>query len=279
MKPEEPTTAELQRHRDVQRLAYRCAEEIGAGLEAGVSEREAARRMRRWLEDAGVDDWLHVPFAWFGDRTAFRGFSTPLAFFPTERRLERGMPFILDCAPVVRGAAADIGYSGALGHNAVVEQIARDLREHRALILDGVRARRPLSEIYADVDRLAARQGFTNRHREYPFHVIGHRLDRLAAGRGRGVVAAFGLRSVRAIARSVVVAARQGWSPLWASGRRSQHAPVPGLWAVEPHLALGGVGAKFEEILVVTETDAWWLDDDLPHVRRWGASRTTEVAA
>jgi hypothetical protein len=27
---------------------------------------------------------------------------------------------------------------------------------------------------------------------------------------------------------------------------------------------------KFEEILVVTPSgDAYWLDDDLPHVRRW----------
>jgi hypothetical protein len=26
---------------------------------------------------------------------------------------------------------------------------------------------------------------------------------------------------------------------------------------------------KFEELLVVTEDDAFWLDDDLPHVRRW----------
>jgi hypothetical protein len=29
------------------------------------------------------------------------------------------------------------------------------------------------------------------------------------------------------------------------------------------------VGAKFEELLVITEDDAYWLDDDLPHVRRW----------
>jgi hypothetical protein len=37
-------------------------------------------------------------------------------------------------------------------------------------------------------------------------------------------------------------------------------------------LALGGVGAKFEELLVVTKDDAYWLDDDLPHVRRWAGA-------
>ncbi len=39
-----------------------------------------------------------------------------------------------------------------------------------------------------------------------------------------------------------------------------------------------GTGAKFEEILVVTdsrdpEQSAFWLDDDLPHVRRWAEEK------
>jgi hypothetical protein len=44
---------------------------------------------------------------------------------------------------------------------------------------------------------------------------------------------------------------------------------------VEPHIGFRGVGVKFEELLVVTDGDAFWLDDDLPHVRRW----RTAVAA
>ena len=60
----------------------------------------------------------------------------------------------------------------------------------------------------------------------------------------------------------------------------SDHPPQPGLWAVEPHLGFRGTGAKFEEILVVTdskdpEQSAFWLDDDLPHVRRWAEERVT----
>ncbi len=43
-----------------------------------------------------------------------------------------------------------------------------DLRAHRELILREVRERRPLREIYADVDRLMVRQGYANRHRAYP---------------------------------------------------------------------------------------------------------------
>lgn len=104
--------AELDGFRQTQRLAYACAEEVAARLRPGVTEREAARMLRRWLEARGVRDWFHLPFAWFGDRTAFTGFRIPLQFFPTGRRLEEGMPFILDLAPVYRGFSADVGFSG-----------------------------------------------------------------------------------------------------------------------------------------------------------------------
>ncbi|MFF2327627.1 MULTISPECIES: hypothetical protein [unclassified Streptomyces] len=68
------------------------------------------------------------------------------------------------------------------------------------------------------------------------------------------------------------------WSPLWSPYRFSDHPPQPGLCAVEPHLGFRGTGAKFEEILVVTdskdpEQGAFWLDDDLPHVRRWAEEK------
>lgn len=98
------TPAELRGFREVQRLAYACAEAVAAQLRPGVTEREAARMQRDRLRERGVRDWFHLPFAWFGDRTAFAGFRVPLQFFPTNRRLEQGMPFILDMAPVHRGS-------------------------------------------------------------------------------------------------------------------------------------------------------------------------------
>ena len=91
------------------------------------------------------------------------------------------------------------------------------------------------------------------------------------------------VRNVATLVKNALITGRrEGWSPLWSSHSRSLHPPTPGLWAVEPHLGFRGVGAKFEELLVVTETDAYWLDDDLPHVRRWlerGLLTRTEVAA
>ncbi|MGH9128495.1 MAG: M24 family metallopeptidase [Acidimicrobiales bacterium] len=262
-----PTDEDIANFRAAQRLAYVGAEAVAASLEPGVTEREAAGRLRSWLVARGVDDWFHVPFAWFGDRTAFRGFRTPLAFFPTGRRLEEGMAFILDCAPIVGGATADIGYSGALGANPVVAQMVGDLAEHRDLILECVRQGRALRQIYLEVDRLATRQGFDNRHQVYPRRVLAHQVFPLRGGSGGGVVAGFGTRSLQSLVRRSLVAAGQGWSPLWSDARRCDHPPVPGLWAVEPHLGFGDVGVKFEELLVVTPGDAYWLDDDVPHLR------------
>ncbi|WP_392671702.1 M24 family metallopeptidase [Streptomyces sp. LN785] len=269
---------ELRGFREVQRLAYTCAEEVAARLEPGMTEREAARMQREWLRGHGVRDWFHLPFAWFGDRTAFAGFKVPLQFFPTNRELEPGMPFILDMAPVHQGFTADIGYSGCLGPNALHDRLLADLEVHRKLILDEVRERRSLREIYEDVDRLMIRQGYANRHRAYPFGVIAHKIDRVPRRRWSPRVFGFGAQSLKGLAGDVLHGHRDGWSPLWSPYGFSDHPPQPGLWAVEPHLGFRGTGVKFEEILVVTDSkdpgqSAFWLDNDLPHVRRWAEER------
>lgn len=275
-----PTAGELDDVRAVQQLAYRAAADIAATLEPGVTERQAASALRHRLEADGADDWFHLPFAWFGDRAAFRRFRVPLQFLPTNRRLEPGMGFILDAAPVVRGATADIGFTGSLGPNAAVDQVVDDLAAHRSLIVEQVRARRTFREVYEAVDLLAAQQGYANRHHAYPAHVIGHLIEPLDPGPGIGLTPArFGRRHVRSLVRTLRAGRREHWSPLWSGDPRSDHLPVPGLWAMEPHLGLRGIGAKFEEILVITDDDAFWLDDDLPHVRRWAERGITETGA
>ncbi|MEU3522886.1 M24 family metallopeptidase [Streptomyces sp. NPDC038707] len=271
-------SADLRGFKRVQRLAYECAEAVAARLAPGVTEREAARMQREWLRERGVRDWFHLPFAWFGDRTAFADFRVPLQFFPTDRALEPGMPFILDLAPVYEGYPADVGYSGSLGVNPVQDRLMADLEAHRELILLEVRERRPLREIYQDVDRLMVRQGYANRHRAYPFGVIAHKVDRVRPRRWSPHLFGFGTQSLRGLVSDALHGHREGWSPLWSPYRFSDHPPRPGLWAVEPHLGFRGTGAKFEEILVVTdsrdaEESAFWLDDDLPHVRRWAKEK------
>src|SRR5690606_31757968 len=116
----------------------RCAVDVARDLAPGVTEKEAARELGQRLRDEGVRSFFHQPFAWFGDRTCFRGFRTPLDFFPSGRRLEAGMPAILDVAPILEGYAADIGYAFSCGSNSIVEEGLNDLEVFRTLIVDKV---------------------------------------------------------------------------------------------------------------------------------------------
>ncbi len=269
---------DLAQFRHVQRLAYECAEAIAAELKPGMTERQAAHLQKVWLLDHGVDDWFHQPFAWFGDRTAFRGLiglkmlgGFNPAFYPGNRVLEEGMPFILDNAPTLKGYTADIGFFGVIGENKLLDKLMDDLLEYRQLIVQMARAREPLARISQAVDALCAKHGYEPRHKAYPFETLAHRVEKLKDdGKPKHLnLANFGVRNVTELARDRIKGMREGWSPIWNSGKQSDHPPTPGLWAVEPHLGFRDVGAKWEELLVVTEDDAYWLDDDVPHVRRW----------
>lgn len=283
-----PTAEDLAGFRRAQRLAYDCAEAIHAEMQPGVTERAVAARMKQYLLDHGADDCFHEPFAWFGDRTAFRGLIAVKqlggfnpAFYPGLRRLEENMPFILDCAPTVHGYTADIGYCGVIGQNRILDRLMDDLLEYRALILAQVKARRPLAEISRAVDALCAKHGYDPRHKAYPFETLAHRIEKLKddGKKSHLKIANFGVRNIGELVRDRIKGAREGWNPIWNSSDKSNHVPTPGLWAVEPHLGFREVGAKWEELLVVTEDDAFWLDDDVPHVRRWAERGLWKQAA
>lgn len=264
---------ELERFREVQATAYRGVVAIEAELREGMTEKRVARMMRDWYGDAGIREYFHVPFVWFGDRTSFTGFRLPTAFAPTRRPLEPGMPVILDVAPARDGYAADIGYSCSLGGNATLARMQADLEEYRIAIPALVKQHKTARQVYDEVDRICARQGYANRHRAYPLRVLAHKVFRMKPSllASRIELGGFGIRALRGLGRSMR-AARGGlhhaW-PYWNDRPESDVQIDPGLWAVEPHLGLGPVGAKWEELLVVTPDDAYWLDDDLPHVRRW----------
>ena len=273
-----PSVTDSEGFRAAQRLAFACANAIHADLRPGVTEREVAAAIKTWLTNHGVSDHLHQPFVWFGPRTALRGLAglkslrgfNP-AFFPSNKKLTVGMPFILDCAPVLDGYPADIGYTGVLGENKILDQLMDDLAAHRELIITLIREHRLMAEVSQAVDALCARQGVEPRHHAYPFSVLAHRVEKLPDSqlRPKISIAGFGIRSVLSLGRAVIRGLREDWSPLWNSRHHAAHPPTPGLWAVAPHLGFHDVGAKFEELLVITEDDACWLDDDVPHVKRW----------
>jgi hypothetical protein len=265
-----------------QALAYAAVTAVERELREGMTEREAARLIAVYLADHRVHEYFHKPFAWFRDRTALRNFRSSFDFAPSEQRLLPGDAVILDVAPVVDGHAADVGYSCALGENAVQEQMAKDLVAYRSLIRDGVKARHKRSDIYREVDRLIELQGYENRHQRYPNRVLGHRVT-WTPERDRSVrtFMGFGLPTLRAVVASNVMTrcSKEFDSPEWNDQGASDCPVAPGVWAVEPHLGLLDTGAKWEELLVVTDNDADWIDDDVPHVRRFlGGGENQAVA-
>lgn len=271
MTEERLTSEVLEGFRAAQRVAYDAVTEVASGLTAGVTEREAAARIGQALARRGVRDFFHRPFAWFGDRARFAGFRTPLDFFPSDRRLQVGMAAILDVGPVLNGYCADIGYTFCLGHSTEVRTAQEALRDFRSHILAAVRAERPLRQLYREVDEMIADLGYENCHQRYPFGVLGHRIQMQPLPRVRlpmllGFGAGVGVRLLQQAARARVL---KSDSPFWNAELPPEARATEGLWAIEPHIGRGEVGAKWEEMLLVTESDVRWLDDDVPHVHAW----------
>lgn len=266
--------AQLERFSQLQRRAYATLEETAATLRAGESELEVAKRMRRVFAAQGVRSYFHVPVALFGERTAYPGKFGQFEALPTARKLQDGDAVILDAAPIFEGSMIDVSLAvpraGAQADFAKADALLRDLR---ALVLERTRERRmSMREIAREVDGVTTARGFENCHRKHIGMVLAHRMAQvgspwLARRRIWGLsplpVGWFFWRSYRSMKSDATL------TPNWNHTRQCDCPVQPGLWAMEPHVARGALGSKFEEILVVTENDAYYLDDDLPHHRRW----------
>ncbi len=265
--------------RRTQRLAFQCAQTTEGFFREGISERQVAQLMETFLKDHGAGGYFHTPFAWFGDRTRFDGMKWYWDFMPSERKLEVGDAVILDCAPMVDGFMADIGYTTSFGENTEVLAAKKLLAEMRSQLPGWVQTLRTRKAVWDRVDQEFQKNDMDCAHRRYPFHVLGHELRRTPFQKIPGLLRPF---SVHAYA---MVLGRGIWPALLGP---KQSGVIPGgterLWAIEPHLgARGGTrggthggtrgghggrrfGAKFEEILVVRpDGEARWLDDDVPH--------------
>jgi len=284
------SAAELDEFRRVQRLAYDIALEVESQLQAGMTETEVCTLLAAAQAEREVVQVFHQPFAWFGTRTmlgsdwapetanahelASTGVRPSTAFFPTGDTLVDGMPLILDLAPVVHGISSDIGYSTVIGHNATFDELDRGLAHIRTFVLEGIRAKDSMCNIYRELDLLLAQRGWENCHRHYPDRALGHIVVPLDHEPSRvSPIPGFGTAAAEALLAAGLSALENGTCyPVWNDSTFTDYPACPGLWAVEPHIGRNGVGVKFEELLVVTDDDAYWLDDHLPHTVRWAAA-------
>jgi Xaa-Pro aminopeptidase len=311
------SAAELDRFRQVQRLAYDIAEQVESQLEPGMTEIDICARIAAAHARHDIAQVFHEPFAWVGGRTVLgadwitgplrakgasmrphaSGSDDPVTtgdaddpvitgdsddpgawpgapFFPTDQSIVDGAPVILDLAPVVDGISTDIGFSCVVGTNATFRELDRALPRILSFLLEGVRAGTSLRALYQQLDVLLAQRGWENCHQHYPDRALGHVVFPLGQEPGRpSPLAGFGTAAAEGLRAAGAAALENGTTfPVWNDSARSDYPASPGLWAVEPHIGLDGVGVKVEEILVVTENDAFWLDDHLPHAQRWAAA-------
>ena len=263
------TPAELDKFKEYQRASYAVLEGVAASLREGETEKDVTRRLRKHFHEQGVHHYFHVPVALFGTRTAYPGAFGQLEALPTDQKLERGMPVILDAAPIYHGYTVDTSYATSFGENALVRELKAALKPLRELILARVNERKTFRAIAREVDDEIRKLGYENCHKKHIAFVLGHRVTQVPdTWLHRRRIWGLGVPQAWYFISRTVGAAHGRDSPNWNHTRRSDHPPAPGLWAVEPHLGKDGVGAKFEEILVITESEAWYLDEGgLPHHR------------
>jgi len=266
---------ELARFKEFQRKSYQTLEAVAGELKCGVTEKQVARLLRKRFHEQGVHTYFHVPVVMFGDRTAYPGDFGQLEALATDRRLEDNMPVILDAAPIYEGYIVDTSLATTFGDNAAHKGLHLKLEAFRDQILADVKAGMDFRDIENNSNRMIEGLGAENCHRKHIGEVLGHRVfkvkDRFW---NRFTIKQISVRHVFWLFWKSLAAVK-GWqndSPNWNHRRTSGHKPFPGLWAVEPHFAIDSVGVKFEEILVITDDNAYWLDDDLPHVRAWASA-------
>jgi Xaa-Pro aminopeptidase len=258
------TLAEVAGIAAAQRVTRAVVHEVAEGLAPGQTEREAAERLEAGLRRSGVRRWLHTPYAWFGERTRFAGFHAwePDAL-PTDRRLEEGEPFILDAAPFVDGHPADYALSRSLGPDPRHDTMCRTLAKLKTGLVEWARRAQTGRALFDSAGVAIREAGFDVVHHLYPGAVLGHRLDglprwlqrlpRIGWGFQPPLVAGYGLALLRHSLTG---------SPYPLINHVAADRPV-GIFAIEPHLAAGSVGAKFESVLVVDGDETRWLDPGL----------------
>ncbi|MGD2133657.1 MAG: M24 family metallopeptidase [Maricaulaceae bacterium] len=263
--------AELDRFAELQRTSFSILEETGAQLAEGDTEEEVGRLLFAKYREAGAAAFFHLPVVLFGERTALPGDWSVRDFYPRRRGLQSGESVILDAAPIFDGYMVDTSYSFCFGENAEHREMMTRLSRFREGVRSAVERGEHFKTIAENVARDIRQDGYEPVHTKHPGEVLAHRglkrADLPVKWRIRGFD---GLSLGWFIVKGEAV--KRGLSkgpPTWNDGAACDHPPLDGLWMVEPHAGAGPVGAKWEEILVIQDGAARWLDDRPPHVRQW----------
>lgn len=247
-------TPDLAQLKACQKVARTGVQETVNAIREGWSEQQACAYLETVLKDLGVDHYFHRPFAWFGDRTRFDGIRLYPQFLPRKDRLLKPEDvLILDVAPLYQGVSADIGYSFSLEPNEGLQKAKIYLKELRETIRQSFEGNSKASTIWKSVAKDIEQHGYDVIHRRYPLQVLGHRLYNHPEHPHSFHFLNFGFEAYKSLFKGGIV--KEVISPFFQNS-------VEGIWAIEPHIGGEGFGAKFEEILVVSNGKAIWLDEE-----------------
>lgn len=253
---------------EAQRLVQATVRSMEVELLVGVTEAQIAALLRARLVEAGAEGFFHEPVIWFGERSALRGMKSHSDAMPGETKLCTGDAVLMDVAPFISGFPIDVSWTSSCGENQVLERGRTVLKELREVIPEWVTAGKTRRELAVAVEDLARERGFASRQKAYLFGALGHRLygpgllpfaRRSSFGLGLGSsIQLFGTALMHRLSLGLVE-----W-PFWNDSAMSETRPGLGVWSVEPHIASDGVGAKWEELLLVEEHGARWLESAEP---------------
>ena len=251
-----------------QRVAREAVLSVAESVRAGDTERAVVLRLEREFRKARVRHWLHTPYAWWGERTGFNWTGRwETSALPSERALEPGEAFVLDAAPIVLGFPADFAYSGCAPgdlastrvHGELLSQLSRLKNDLASWLAAGANS----AELCASVANAVRAAGSEVIHTRYPAQVLAHTLEGFpnwcssAPRIGSGFQLPLLLTYATALLRHQLSGSPYPFLNASAPGHPK------GLYAVEPHLAQGALGAKFESVLLVDGDETRWLDPAL----------------
>ena len=253
---------------NTQRVAREVILGVAEGVKPGDTERGVCARMEQAFARAKVAHWLHTPYAWWGERTRFDWHGNwETNALPSDRVLQAGESFILDAAPIIQGFPADFAYSGLAAASAEPQP------EHAALLAELTHLKRALgawaleaasgAELCERVLGSIGRAGLDVIHTRYPAQVLAHTLEGFpnwCSGAPR-IGTGFQLPLLLTYATGIVLHHLAG-APYPFLNADAPGRPQ-GLYAVEPHLGRGLLGAKFESVLLVDGDETRWLDPEL----------------
>lgn len=253
-----------------QRVAREAVLTVAESVRPGDTEREACARLERELARAGVEHWLHTPYAWWGERTRFDwdGMWETNAL-PSERRLEPGESFILDAAPLVGGYPADFAYTGLAGaggsqaETAPHVELLAALADVKAKLVAWAAPGSSAASVCEQVEAALNGAGADVVHTRYPANVLAHTLEGFPnwSSSAPRVGTGFQLPLLLTYATGIVLHHLAGRPYPFLRARAPGRAR--GLYAVEPHIGRGPRGAKFESILLIDGDETRWLDPEL----------------